>query len=242
MAGRVPGLVAAAVVALAVSYLVPAGLGIVVWAGAFVLVGIAVWSVASGAALDGHRVLHRLGELTVIVIGETLVKLVLTASEHTVAAIHLTALVPILATLAAIWWAYFSVLSHSELASMARRRTWLVLHLPLHLALLGISVGLAKLLIDDPSLGKPFGIVGLIVAPVVLAFGILAAAAGAAGHRATRILVVGAVVMAVVSVGAASVLAPEPSAAVVAILGVGLAGAASIRRSNPSGSVAARSG
>jgi low temperature requirement protein LtrA len=230
LSGRVPLLVAVTVVVLAASYLVPDALGLVMWAGVFVVVAAAVWTLASGAELDSHRVLHRLGELTVIVIGETLVKLVLTASEHTVGSIEVAAMVPILATLAAIWWTYFGGLSHLKVIDGARRRAWMVLHLPLHLALLGISVGLAKLLVGDPSLDKPFGTIALVSGPIVASFAVLAALAIASRRgRAAWIIGGGAVVLAIAAVVCGAWLDPQPTAYVIAAMAVVTAGLATTR-------------
>lgn len=229
--GAVIGLISAAVVALAASYVVPGGLGWAVWGGAFVLVGIAVWLVVGSGEFDTHRVLHRLGELTVIVIGETLVKLVLTASEHTVASVSVYALVAILATLAAIWWAYFSGLSHTTTLDGPHRRFWIVLHLPLHLALLGISVGLAKLLVGDASLVKPLGSLGLVAAPVVFAFAVVAALAVAARRPAAAwFLGAGTVVMGALALVCQLELAPLPSAFVLAAAALIVAGLATTSR------------
>lgn len=229
--GAVTGLIVAAVVALAASYVVPGGLGWAVWAAAFVLVGIAVWLVAGSSEFDTHRVLHRLGELTVIVIGETLVKLVLTASEHTVASVSVVALVAILATLAAIWWAYFSGLTHTTALDGPHRRFWIVLHLPLHLALLGISVGLAKLLVGDPSLAKPFGALGLVAAPVVFAV-LVEAGLAVTSRRATAawFLGAGAIVMAALSLLCQLTLPTLPSALLLAAVALVVAGLATTSR------------
>ena len=48
----------------------------------------------SDPRIDQHRLRHRLGELTIIVLGEILVKMVLTVGEETLWSVSLVALVP----------------------------------------------------------------------------------------------------------------------------------------------------
>ena len=151
MRWRVPASVAFACLALALSWYVEGTASLVVWLVALASVALAAWSVASDRETDGHRAAHRLGELSVIVIGEVLVKLTLTLTDESMESLRLAALPGILLTLAGVWWIYFVNLPQASRLTGPRRAWWIVLHVPLHLGLLGLAVGLAKVAVNSAA-------------------------------------------------------------------------------------------
>ena len=177
MRWRVPASVAFACLALALSWYVEGTASLVVWLVALASVALAAWSVASDRETDGHRAAHRLGELSVIVIGEVLVKLTLTLTDESMESLRLAALPGILLTLAGVWWIYFVNLPQASRLTGPRRAWWIVLHVPLHLGLLGLAVGLAKVAVNSAAVVEH---PTLLTLPIVLT---MASLAGGRRHR-----------------------------------------------------------
>ena len=171
MRWRVPASVAFACLALALSWYVEGTASLVVWLIALASVALAAWSVASDRETDGHRAAHRLGELSVIVIGEVLVKLTLTLTDESMESLRLAALPGILLTLAGVWWIYFVNLPQASRLTGPRRAWWIVLHVPLHLGLLGLAVGLAKVAVNSAAVVEH---PTLLTLPIVLTMASLA--------------------------------------------------------------------
>lgn len=171
MRWRVPASVAFACLALALSWYVEGTASLVVWLVALASVALAAWSVASDRETDGHRAAHRLGELSVIVIGEVLVKLTLTLTDESMESLRLAALPGILLTLAGVWWIYFVNLPQASRLTGPRRAWWIVLHVPLHLGLLGLAVGLAKVAVNSAAVVEH---PTLLTLPIVLTMASLA--------------------------------------------------------------------
>ena len=180
MRWRVPASVAFAGLALALSWYVEGTASLVVWLVALASVALAAWSVASDRETDGHRAAHRLGELSVIVIGEVLVKLTLTLTDESMESLRLAALPGILLTLAGVWWIYFVNLPQASRLTGPRRAWWIVLHVPLHLGLLGLAVGLAKVAVNSAAVVEH---PTLLTLPIVLTMASLALMAWLATAR-----------------------------------------------------------
>lgn len=180
MRSRVPASVAFACLALALSWYVEGTASLVVWLVALASVALAAWSVASDRETDGHRAAHRLGELSVIVIGEVLVKLTLTLTDESMESLRLAALPGILLTLAGVWWIYFVNLPQASRLTGPRRAWWIVLHVPLHLGLLGLAVGLAKVAVNSAAVVEH---PTLLTLPIVLTMASLALMAWLATAR-----------------------------------------------------------
>ena len=189
-------LTAAGIAALGVSWFLESTAGLIMWLAALAAVAAASWAVASDHGVDTHRLVHRLGELTLIVIGEILVKLTLTVEEATVWSVNLVALVPVLGVLSAIWWIYFRTLTDTAALGLGRQRVWIAAHLPLHLGLLGLAVGLAKLTVAAPELAEHHGPVILLAAPLTLVLAALTTLAYVAHARARLPLVVASAALA----------------------------------------------
>jgi low temperature requirement protein LtrA len=169
---RIAPLLAGAVLGLAASWRVDGNISLVIWAGSLILIAVAAWAVAGGEGLDLHRVKHRLAELTVVVIGEVMVKLALTVSEESVWSVSVTSLLPTFLILVGLWWLYFGdLLADQTDLTRPQRRRWILAHLPLHVGLLALAVGLAKLSVGSESLTERGGLLSLVVAPLTLCLG-----------------------------------------------------------------------
>lgn len=99
------------------------------------------------AEIDEHHMVHRFGELTIVILGETFVKIGLVATEEPLRDLDLWVLPMAFVLVFAIWWLYFTDVPASGLPSTRRGRFgWTLLHLPLHMAVVVLAVGVAKLL------------------------------------------------------------------------------------------------
>ena len=84
-----------------------------------------------------HFMLHRFGELTIIVLGEFFIKLVTTAGDRELPTANIYTGLCLLGISISIWWLYFDHLDHSKLTNAGSRvRTWIYSHYPF---LLGIT-------------------------------------------------------------------------------------------------------
>lgn len=81
--------------------------------------------------------------------------------------VDLLALPLIFGVIAALWWLYFAHVAPMGVPEH-RPRTWMLTHLPLHMFLVALAVGLSKLLL--PSANSYFGSgYALITVPLVVA-------------------------------------------------------------------------
>jgi low temperature requirement protein LtrA len=96
---------------------------------------------------DEHHLVERLGLLTIIVCGESFVKVSLLAADGSFEDLDVVVLGALFILVFSMWWSYFDDVPAAGLpASPARMRGWLVGHLLLQVCLVGIAVGFAKLL------------------------------------------------------------------------------------------------
>ncbi len=79
-----PALLAAAIVALAASWFAGTVAGLALWCAALAAMAAAAWAVLSDPRIEVHRLADRMGELTIVVLGEILVKLALTLAGESV--------------------------------------------------------------------------------------------------------------------------------------------------------------
>ncbi len=212
MGRRTPLVLGVGVACLIGSWIAPSGPSMALWLLVLVLLALeTAMAVVSGPVdgpVDGPRLRHRLGELTVVIIGEVLVKFALTAGDESLWAIKLAALVPIVVILVAAWWAYFLAHRVSGAFSGRQRRTWVALHLPLHVGLLGLAVGLAKLLVGAKTLDDK--VLNLLGGPVLLVLISLMLLHWAAGQASVKVLAL-AVVVEVVVLALAPVVSAGPT-------------------------------
>ena len=103
--------------------------------------------------VKNHYVLDRFGELTIIVLGEFFLKAALGAAERE-SAYMLTTLygVGLLLISVGLWWLYFDHLDHTSLTGCkARPRFWIDLHYPFLAAVAAYGVAGTKVLALAPG-------------------------------------------------------------------------------------------
>ena len=149
--------------------------------------------------MDSHHLVHRFGEFTIIMLGEVVVKLGITASHEPLGEIDVFALPLATAVVFGIWWLYFTDIPQMGLSEIHRRRMgWIYLHFPLHLGVIAAAVALAHTLLpdhaDNPSAqgaahGSSIDSIQYIVIPVaviLLAIGLIGRCGGAPRQLARR--------------------------------------------------------
>lgn len=99
---------------------------------------------ASHSRADVGHLVERFGLITIIVLGESFVKVAITASDFGVSGINFLVLALEFLTIFAIWVAYFDDVALMGLPDgPVERRVWYLAHIPLHLAIVAMAVGLA---------------------------------------------------------------------------------------------------
>lgn len=149
-----------------------------------------------------HAIGHRFGEFTIIVLGESFLKIALVASEEPLEEVDLFALPLVFCVIAALWWLYFA---HIAPLGVPQRhpRTWIMVHLPLHMFIVGLAVGLSKLLLPDADayFGSGFALITVPLVLALLCIGVLIRLGGGPyARRGLRALLLGVLgVLAVVA-------------------------------------------
>jgi low temperature requirement protein LtrA len=88
-----------------------------------------------------HYVMHRFGELTIIVLGEFFIKLVTSSAGQTVSAYNMYIGACLLGISVSLWWLYFDHLGHASLtAARSRVGVWMYSHYPLLAAIAAYGV------------------------------------------------------------------------------------------------------
>jgi low temperature requirement protein LtrA len=96
---------------------------------------------------DEHHFVERLGLLTIIVCGESFVKVSLLAADGTLDGIDISVLITMFVFVFGIWWAYFDDVPRAGIRpEPALTTVWMVGHLILQLGLVASAVGFAKVL------------------------------------------------------------------------------------------------
>ncbi len=150
-----------------------------------------------------EHLVHRFGEFTLIMLGESFVKIGLVAAEEPPDAIDLFGLPLAFVLVASIWWLYFTEVPTGGIPDTSgKRRAWVFLHFPLHLAIVTLAVGLSKLLLfrDDRPIRERLWLITMPTVVVLLclvAFNLLVGSGEA--RRRARILVGAAVVITLVA-------------------------------------------
>jgi low temperature requirement protein LtrA len=99
------------------------------------------------AAIDEDHLVERFGLLTIIVCGESFVKVSLLASDGSLESLDLIVLGALFVLVFSMWWSYFDDIPEAGLpSSVWRLRGWFFGHLFLQVFLVGVAVGYAKLL------------------------------------------------------------------------------------------------
>ncbi len=116
---------------------------------------------------------HRFGEFTIIMLGESFLKIALVASEEPLEELDLFALPLIFCVITALWWLYFAHVAPAGVPNA--HRAWIMLHFPLHLFIVGLAVGLSKLLLpaSDAYSGSGFGLITIPLVGALVSLGLL---------------------------------------------------------------------
>ncbi len=106
-------------------------------------------------ATKHHFLLHRFGELTIIVLGEFFIKLVTTAEDRELTTLNIYVGLCLLGISISLWWLYFDHLEHSSLANKGTRpAVWIYSHYPFLLGITAYGVMGTKLF--AATRGEPF--------------------------------------------------------------------------------------
>src|SRR4051794_25802882 len=142
----------AAAVPILASAFVPEAGRIVLWCVGTALLawptlGFRFGRAGAASTFDEHHFVERLGLLTIIVCGESFVKVSLLAADGTLDGIDLMVLVTMFVFMFGVWWAYFDDVPAAGLRrTPCRAAGWLFGHLLVQLALVASAVGYGKVL------------------------------------------------------------------------------------------------
>ncbi|MFM7062381.1 MAG: low temperature requirement protein A [Actinomycetes bacterium] len=161
----------------------------------------------SPGRFEAEHVVERFGEFTIIVLGETFVKVGLTALKGGISGIDIVVLPVAIVLVFATWWLYFADVPTAAVASVERSaRPWVMAHFPLHLSAVALAIGCAELMLEGGRDGVH--VLQTFAVPligVVLSLALLAWISGAPHRR--RVLAVhgvgAAVLLGVAVVGSA---------------------------------------
>ena len=157
---------------------------------------------------DAEHVVERFGEFTIIVLGETFVKVGLTALKGGISRIDIVVLPVAIVLVFSTWWLYFADVPQAAVARVAEStRPWVMAHFPLHLSAMALAIGCAELMLEggehSDAVLRTFAVP---LVGVVLSLALLAWVSGAP-HRKKVVAVHGvgaAVLLAVAVVGSAT--------------------------------------
>ncbi|MDX1991606.1 MAG: low temperature requirement protein A [bacterium] len=114
---------------------------------------------------------ERFGLFTIIVLGEGFLKVVGGMSGVVLTIPEILLDVPGLVIAGALWWIYFDNVAETRFRiNRFRAQVWLYTHLPLHLSLTALGVGIYKLVTQEDAEGLPENYRWLICGSVALAF------------------------------------------------------------------------
>lgn len=141
---------------------------------------------------DTSHLVERFGLLTMIVLGESFVEVAITATEHRLAEINFFVLGLEFLIIFALWLSYFDDIARAgPTKRLGGRKVWLVSHMPLHLAIVAMAVGLAKWETLQIT-SQPSGLdVRLFTGPLVAIY-LLLAVIGLSSARHPRLPLLGA--------------------------------------------------
>jgi len=182
---------------------------------------------STSGRFEAEHVVERFGEFTIIVLGETFVKVGLTALKGGISGIDIVVLPVAIVLVFATWWLYFADVPTAAVGRVARStRPWVMAHFPLHLSAVALAIGCAELMLEGGRDGihvlQTFAVplVGVVLSLALLAW------ISEAPHRRKVLAVHGvgaAVLLAVAVVGSAStVLSLDVTCIVMAAVMVGI--------------------
>ena len=176
---------------------------------------------------DAAHVVERFGEFTIIVLGETFVKVGLTALKGGISRIDVVVLPVAIVLVFSTWWLYFADVPGAAVDRVSHSvRPWVLAHYPLHLSAVALAIGCAELMLEGGKDGA--GVLRTFAIPlvgVVLSLALLAWVSGAP-HRKKVLVVHGtgaAVLLTVAVVGSASsVLSLDMTCIAMAVVMLGI--------------------
>jgi low temperature requirement protein LtrA len=120
-----------------------------------------------------HYLIHRFGELTIIVLGEFFLKLAIGASDRELAPFNIYIGLCLLGISISLWWLYFDHLEHGRLTTPGSRfGVWLYAHYPFLVAITAYGVAGNKLFSSLP--GEPLTDEKRLLFTIALALALLA--------------------------------------------------------------------
>jgi len=153
------------------------------------------------ARFDAEHVVQRFGEFTIIVLGETFVKVGLAALKGGISGIDVVVVPVAIVLVFATWWLYFAdvpATAASRVSVVAR--PWVMAHFPLHLSAVALAIGCAELMLEAGHPGvHVLQTFAVPLVGVVLSLALLAWVSGAP-HRKKVLVVHGAGAAALVGV------------------------------------------
>lgn len=155
----------------------------------------------AGPRVDTEHLVERFGAFTIIMLGETFVKAGLTASEGEMEGLDVLVLVSTFVIVFSIWWLYFADVPRSGPPFTHRGHlAWMMVHLPLHLATVGVAVGVAKVITGEETRITP-EVIPYLTVPLVIVLVCMAVLESLSGDRGPdRVVTVIAVAAALVAV------------------------------------------
>ena len=154
----------------------------ILWAGGILLFMLPTGSAERRLRMDGHHMVHRFGEFTIIMLGEVFVKLGLTASHEPLDMIDMFGLPLATAVVFGIWWLYFTDVPELGMSDRhGRRLAWVYLHFPLHLGVIAAAVALAHTLLPEDEGGGHQGPTATTIRYIVIPIAVILVAIGLIG-------------------------------------------------------------
>jgi low temperature requirement protein LtrA len=118
-------------------------------------------------ALHEEHLVERLGLLTIMVCGESFVKVSLLATDGRLEELDVIVICALFVLVFSMWWSYFDDVPDAGVpASLSKSRGWLFGHLALQTCLVGVAVGYAKMLRLDLGHNVDFDKMLLAVGPM----------------------------------------------------------------------------
>jgi low temperature requirement protein LtrA len=114
----------------------------------FVLSTVGLWGTDLGR--NREHLAHRFGEFTIIMLGESFLKIGLVVTEESLEEVELLGLPLTFVLMSSIWWLYFGGVGRRGLPHATGSQPWWVLwHFPLHMFIAALAVGLSKVLLPE---------------------------------------------------------------------------------------------
>jgi low temperature requirement protein LtrA len=142
-------------------------------------------------AVNRDHLVERMAALTTVVFGEAFVTVAVTSTTRHLQGVNFIVLGLEFVVVFSIWLAYFDDIAVAGMPEPSRaQRAWMILHLPLDLAIVGMAVGMGGFLRLAASAHPDTSDVIVLTLPLVIVFVVLAAIGVVSPRRPRRWLVV----------------------------------------------------